>query len=293
MRKHSKEFTEPIFTLLDRYRAELLDHPLLAAARDRALATTTLHEFAYHQYSDSVTWIPMLAQMKSKATRSRRLQTAIADNIAHEAGLEGTSHVTLAVQLLRSLGITSIDGFPAEAITGAASIWLSDEFADFDEPGVVGWLLTAETLVPLMFAAVKPCFDALGDTRYFSEHIAVDADEHAQWMRESVDEHEHPERVRVEVPARIDNAVAARLAIAATHAFEALGVSGYGRADFRVTRGGEIVFIEMNPLPSLDPDAIDLYGAAAHVGIAPSALFGYILAAVERPAERVRVSASP
>ena len=31
----------------------------------------------------------MLAQMKSKATRSRRLRTAIEDNIAHEAGLGG------------------------------------------------------------------------------------------------------------------------------------------------------------------------------------------------------------
>lgn len=28
--------------------------------------------------------------------------------------------------------------------------------------------------------------DRIGDTRYFSEHIAVDVDEHASWMAEAV-----------------------------------------------------------------------------------------------------------
>jgi len=38
-----------------------------------------------------------------------------------------------------------------------------------------------------MFAAMVPSFDALGcDTRYFHEHIAVDADEHASWMADAV-----------------------------------------------------------------------------------------------------------
>jgi hypothetical protein len=188
MRKHSKEFTEPIFTLLDSFRAQLLEHPLLEAARRGDLSTETLHEFAYHQYADSITWIPMLAQMKSKATRSRRLQAAIRDNIAHEAGFDGESHVTLAVTMMRSLGIKDVDRFPLSAITKTTSQWLTDYFAEYPEPAIAGWLLTAETLVPLMFAAMKPCFERLGDTRYFSEHIAIDADEHATWMAEAVDE---------------------------------------------------------------------------------------------------------
>ena len=33
MRLHTKHETEPIFATLDRYRAELLEHPLLVAAR--------------------------------------------------------------------------------------------------------------------------------------------------------------------------------------------------------------------------------------------------------------------
>jgi len=178
--------TEPIFGQLDAYRAELLEHPLLDAARRGTLSETTLQQFAYYQYVDSITWIPMLAQMKSKATRSRRLQAAIRDNIAHEAGLDGASHVTLAVALMRSLGIRQLDDFPTETFGDSASMWLSDSFAEFPEPAIAGWLLTAETLVPLLFAAVKPCFDRIGDTRYFSEHIAVDADEHARWMAEAV-----------------------------------------------------------------------------------------------------------
>jgi hypothetical protein len=186
MRIHFQQLTEPIFSRLDRYRAELLEHPLLDAARRGTLSEATLQQFAFYQYVDSVTWIPMLAQMKSKAARSRRLQDAIRDNIAHEAGLDGTSHVALAVALMRSLGIKRLDDFPADAFTDPAEMWLSDPFAEFSEPAIAGWLLTAETLVPLLFAAIKPCFDPLGDTRYFSEHIAVDADEHASWMAEAV-----------------------------------------------------------------------------------------------------------
>lgn len=186
MRVHFHQLTEPICSRLDGYRAELLQHPLLDAARRGLLSETTLREFAFHQYVDSITWIPMLAQMKSKATRSRRLQAAIRDNIAHEAGLDGTAHVTLAVALMRSLGIECLAGFSTETFGDSASMWLSDPFVEFPEPAIAGWLLTAETLVPLLFAAIKPCFDRIGDTRYFSEHIAVDADEHSSWMAEAV-----------------------------------------------------------------------------------------------------------
>jgi hypothetical protein len=41
-----------------------------------------------------------------------------------------------------------------------------------------------------MFAAVAPCYARVAgcDTRYFTQHVAVDNDEHAQWMTESVAE---------------------------------------------------------------------------------------------------------
>lgn len=190
-----KQFTEPIFTQLADYRDRLVQHPLLTAARDGELPVRIFHELAFHQFSDSILWIPMLAQMKSRALRSRRLRRAIEDNIAHEAGLHGESpaarpsHVTLAVEMMRSLGLRATDVFPREAFDRSATHWLSDDFARFGEPEVAGWLLTAETLVPLFFAAITPGFDALGgDTRYFHEHIHVDSDEHATWMAEAVED---------------------------------------------------------------------------------------------------------
>ena len=188
MRLHSKQETEPIFATLDRYRAELLEHPLLVAARSGQIERATLLQFAFYQYSDSITWIPMLAQMKSRAVRSRRLRAAIEDNIGHEAGLGGVSHVTLAAQLMRSLGVATLADFPTDGFGRTAQLWLSDAFVEMSEPALAGWLLTAETLVPEMFAVMKPCFDGIADTTYFTHHIAVDSDEHAAWMAEAVDD---------------------------------------------------------------------------------------------------------
>src|SRR3569832_2493464 len=185
MRIQLKQYTEPIFSTLASQRAQLATHPLLAA---HDLPTTILHEFAFHQYSDSILWIPMLAQMKAKAIRSSRLRRAIKDNIAHEAGLGGVSHVTLAVELMRSLGIRTLEPFPTHTFARSATLWLSDEFVGEAEPATAGWLLVAETLVPDLFAALEPAFARIGaNTHYFREHVAVDSVEHAQWMTESVE----------------------------------------------------------------------------------------------------------
>ena len=182
-----KQYTEPIFSRLAEYRAELAQHPLLTAARGGRVPEDVLREFAFHQYSDSILWIPMLAQMRGKASRSARLRRAIEDNIAHEAGLAGISHVTLAADMVRSLGISGLASFPGDTFTSHASYWLSEEFASFAEPEVAGYLLTAETLVPQLFAAMRPSYESLGcDIRYFVEHESVDGDEHAVWMREAV-----------------------------------------------------------------------------------------------------------
>lgn len=63
-----------------------------------------------------------------------------------------------------------------------------------------------------------------------------------------------PERV---TPYIYDDA---RVIAAAELAFAALGVEGFGRADFRVARDGTPYFLEMNPLPNLHDD--DLYVAS-------------------------------
>jgi pyrroloquinoline quinone (PQQ) biosynthesis protein C len=179
---------QPIFDLLGNYREQLARHPLMEAARTGQLSTEILLELAFYQYSDSILWIPMLAQMKELAVRSKRLRTAIEDNIGHEAGLGGTSHVMLAVTMMRSLGVRELTAFPTTTFANSATLWLSDGFAQQPEPEVAGWLLVAESLVPQMFAEVAPCYARIAgcDTRYFTQHVAVDNDEHAQWMSEAV-----------------------------------------------------------------------------------------------------------
>lgn len=91
--------------------------------------------------------------------------------------------------------------------------------------------------------------------------------------------HEHPELVDVRIPAPLSDLVAARLSACAQRVFAALNVEGYGRADFRITPEGEVVFLEMNPLPSLTLSAghDELYVAAAAHGFSPRELLAAIL----------------
>ena len=182
-----KPDTEPIFARVSRLCEQLRHHPLLVAAGDATLPPPLLRELAFLQYADSILWIPMLAQLKSKATRSVRLRRAIEDNISCEAGLGSVSHVQLAVDLMRSIPDVDTGAVPLPAFREATSWWLSNEFAAASEAWVVGWLLAAESLVPVLFAGVLPAYRGC-DTRYFSEHVAVDGDEHAAWMRESLDD---------------------------------------------------------------------------------------------------------
>ena len=63
-----------------------------------------------------------------------------------------------------------------------------------------------------------------------------------------------------QAPDRVASRVVhdARLVDAARRAFAALGVEGYGRADFRVTPDA-VYFLEMNPIPSMAPADGELY----------------------------------
>ena len=74
-----------------------------------------------------------------------------------------------------------------------------------------------------------------------------------------------PERVQLEVPATIGERERAVVVRAAERAFSALGVTGYGRADFRV-KDGVAHFLEMNPLPSLANGDDEVWASAAVAG---------------------------
>ena len=88
-----------------------------------------------------------------------------------------------------------------------------------------------------------------------------------------------PERVRMEIPAALDRRTRGSLARAAARVFDVLGVRGYGRADFRITAGGAVRFLEMNPLPSLAANDQELYASVACLGRTPSDLLASIISA--------------
>jgi D-alanine-D-alanine ligase len=88
-----------------------------------------------------------------------------------------------------------------------------------------------------------------------------------------------PDRIDVQIPAALDELTTSRVVVAANRAFAALGVVGYGRADFRVTPDKAVQFLELNPLPSLAPRERDLYAAAAPLGKAPRDLLACIVTA--------------
>jgi D-alanine-D-alanine ligase len=72
--------------------------------------------------------------------------------------------------------------------------------------------------------------------------------------------------VEVTVPAPLPSGAAQALHAAASAAFRIFGVRDFGRVDFRVAEDGALSFLEMNPLPFLDPEA-GIYAAAALEGL--------------------------
>ena len=72
--------------------------------------------------------------------------------------------------------------------------------------------------------------------------------------------------VTVRCPARFPEHVLERAQELARKAYKALGCRDLGRVDFRVAEDGQVYFIEINALPSLEPGA-GIYAAAALEGM--------------------------
>jgi D-alanine-D-alanine ligase len=93
---------------------------------------------------------------------------------------------------------------------------------------------------------------------------------------------DYANQVRYECPARLALADLERLEITARAVFRALGCRDVARIDFRL-RAGVPYFLEVNPLPGLNPESSDLVILAQAVGWSYSQLIGAILqAALER-----------
>jgi D-alanine-D-alanine ligase len=101
------------------------------------------------------------------------------------------------------------------------------------------------------------------------------------------DKLEENDRIRYEVPAKLEPAQLERLRAAARTSFMSLGCRDVARIDFRMDETGRIYFIECNPLPGLTPGWSDLVLIAQGDGMDYHTLIGEILTgAIRRYKER-------
>jgi D-alanine-D-alanine ligase len=95
------------------------------------------------------------------------------------------------------------------------------------------------------------------------------------------------DRIRYEVPAKLEPAQLERLKGAARGAFMSLGCRDVARVDFRMDAQGRIYFLECNPLPGLTPGWSDLVLIANGENMDYRTLIGEILSgAIRRYKER-------
>ena len=86
----------------------------------------------------------------------------------------------------------------------------------------------------------------------------------------------HYDAVQVRCPADFAPWALERAQDMARKAYKALGVRDLGRIDFRVAEDGQVYFIEINALPSLEPGA-GIYAAAALEGLHTDAVLGKVV----------------
>jgi D-alanine-D-alanine ligase len=95
------------------------------------------------------------------------------------------------------------------------------------------------------------------------------------------------DRIRYDVPAKVEPNILEKLRTSGRAAFMALGCRDVARIDFRMDEKGRIYFIECNPLPGLTPGWSDLVLIAQGAGLDYRTLIGEILSgAIRRYKER-------
>jgi D-alanine-D-alanine ligase len=85
--------------------------------------------------------------------------------------------------------------------------------------------------------------------------------------------------VDYECPARLDRSTLKRISEFSIKAYQALGCRDFARVDFRVAADGTPYFLEVNPLPGLNPESGDLPIMSCKVGWTYQQLIGTVLEA--------------
>lgn len=83
--------------------------------------------------------------------------------------------------------------------------------------------------------------------------------------------------VEYHVPPKCDAALVRKVADVALNAYRALGCRDIARVDVRLNRAGEPCFLEINPLPGLNPVTGDLCILAARAGLPYAKMIGRVV----------------
>jgi len=92
---------------------------------------------------------------------------------------------------------------------------------------------------------------------------------------------EYSDLVELSTPLPLPEPTIATLRELARTAVQVFAVRDLGRADFRVSDGGAVYFLELNPLPYLHPET-SIYAAAALEGVDADGVIGSVIASAAR-----------
>ncbi len=87
--------------------------------------------------------------------------------------------------------------------------------------------------------------------------------------------------VSVRAPAKVSRVQAQRIQEMASAVYRVFGIRDLGRIDFRLSDDGQVYFLELNALPSLEPGA-GIYAAAALEGLHADAVIGAVIESAVR-----------
>ncbi len=180
-----------ILSILDTQRQMIFNHEVVPFITMELLTRAQLDDMVKTFYADNLWWVAALQYMH-KAARNDRFKQALHDNIRCETGADGgIAHTQMAENFISSIGlkVSMQDKAYNKAVTRAVEE--NNFLKKATEPTRAGFMLATEALFPIMLQIVRPVIVfhyPEADMQYIDEHIQVDADEHSQWMAQSVEQ---------------------------------------------------------------------------------------------------------
>ncbi len=164
----------------------------------------------------------------------------------------------------------------ASRVTGPAELWalVQAQMASYAQPIMVEEFIPGEEITVGMAGNAPP--QILGIMRVVpvkkQDYFVYSLEVKRNWQ----------ELVRYECPAKLPEATLARIREACHKVYQALGVRDLARLDFRISPDGTPYFLEINPLPGLNPQSGDIVLMSGMMGIKYNQLIVTILNAALR-----------